>query len=91
MIKISKRNPCYYSNHNAETFDPFAIPMIGNHGIDSIRNIINFVMNFYHNKGIAASQVDVVGHSIGDLMAREFTQQTDYKSPKNFMQVTSII
>ncbi len=75
-----------YGTHNAETFDPFAIPTIGNHGIDSIRSIINFIMNSYHHSGIAASQVDVVGHSMGGLMARGFIQQSDYKNPNNFMQ-----
>ncbi len=75
-----------YGTHNAETFDPYALPIIGNHGIDSIRNIINFIMNSYHNNGIATSQVDAVGHSMGGLMVRGFAQQPDYKNPNNFMQ-----
>ena len=75
-----------YGTHNAETFDPYAIPVIGNHGINSIRNTVNFAMNSYHSSGIAASQVDLIGHSMGGLMARGFIQQPDYKSPNNFMQ-----
>lgn len=75
-----------YGTHNAETFDPYAIPAIGNHGIDSIRNTVNFVTKSYQSSGIAASQVDVIAHSMGGLMARGFTQQPDYKSPNNFMQ-----
>jgi len=75
-----------YGPHNAETFDPYAIPAIGNHGIDSIRNTVNFVTKSYQSSGIAASQVDVIAHSMGGLMARGFTQQPDYKSPNNFMQ-----
>lgn len=74
-----------YSAYNAETFDPYNITNRGNHGIDSIRNITNFIMNYYHDRGIAASQVDIIGHSMGGLLARGFVQQTDYKNQTNYM------
>ncbi len=51
-----------YSTHNAETFDPYNITGIGNHGIDSIRNVVNDTLHSYRGNGIAASQVDIVGH-----------------------------
>ena len=75
-----------YSAHNAETFDPHNDTKIGNYGIDSIRSIINKTLDIYQRNGTATSQVDIVGHSMGGLMARGFVQQHDYKNPDNFMQ-----
>ena len=75
-----------YEKHNSETFDPYAIKTIGNYGIDSIRNTINYIHNVYHYFSIAASKVDIVAHSMGGLMARGFVQQPDYKEPDNFMK-----
>ena len=75
-----------YTTHNAETFDPYDIPRIGNHGIDSIRSKIHDIIDDYHRRSIAISQVDIVGHSMGGLMARGFVQQDDYKSPQNYME-----
>src|SRR6476620_7682035 len=74
-----------YSKYNAETFDPILIGNKGNYGIDSIRNITKETLQKYHDKGIAASQVDVVAHSMGGLMARGFIQQEDYKNSNNSM------
>ncbi|HET7283917.1 MAG TPA: hypothetical protein VFI70_04460, partial [Nitrososphaeraceae archaeon] len=75
-----------YQKHNSETFDPYAIPKIGNYGIDSIRNVTHGLLENYHNKSIAATQVDIVAHSMGGLMARGFAQQPDYYSQSNFMK-----
>ncbi|HKG70865.1 MAG TPA: alpha/beta fold hydrolase [Nitrososphaeraceae archaeon] len=79
-----------YSAHNGETFHPYAIPGIGNHGIDSLRTAIITAFNYYHNScrnpSIAAAQVDVIAHSMGGLMARGFVQQPDYKRKDNFMK-----
>jgi triacylglycerol esterase/lipase EstA (alpha/beta hydrolase family) len=80
-----------YESHNSETFDPYAIKTIGdkpfgNYGIDSIRNTIHNILKVYNSFSIAASQVDIVAHSMGGLMARGFVQQDDYKVPDNFMK-----
>ena len=75
-----------YENHNSETFDPYAIKTIGNYGIDATRNAIHKILEGYHNQSIAASQVDVVAHSMGGLMARGFVQQPDYIKQDNFMK-----
>src|SRR6476646_6419594 len=75
-----------YGKYNATTFDPISISNKGNYGVDSIRNITKETMQKYHDKGISASQIDVVAHSMGGLMARGFAQQSDYKDPNNFMQ-----
>jgi pimeloyl-ACP methyl ester carboxylesterase len=86
-------NPAFadYKEHNSETFDPYAIKTMdgkpfGNYGIDSIRNEIHRILREYHNNSIAASQVDIVGYSMGGLMARGFVQQLDYKDLDNFMK-----
>lgn len=75
-----------YKEHNAETFDPYDIPAIGNYGIDSIRNSIKEIRDSYRDDGIAASQVDIIGHSMGGLMARGFVQQPDYEDKDNYFQ-----
>jgi PGAP1-like protein len=41
-------------------------------------------LKVYNYFSIAASQVDIVAHSMGGLMARGFVQQDDYKEPDNF-------
>jgi pimeloyl-ACP methyl ester carboxylesterase len=75
-----------YAAHNAKTFHPYAIPEIGNHGIDSLRKKIAEASNSCHNQSIAAGQVDVIAHSMGGLMARGFVQQPNYKRKENFMK-----
>lgn len=75
-----------YGRYNATTFDPYADKKIGNYGIDSVRQKINAILKDYHDNSIAASQVDILAHSMGGLMARGFTQQPDYKNKTNFME-----
>jgi pimeloyl-ACP methyl ester carboxylesterase len=80
-----------YEEHNSETYDPYAVKIkddkpFGNYGIDSIRNTIKYILNVYHYFSIAASQVDIVAHSMGGLMARGFVQQSDYLKQDNFMK-----
>lgn len=74
-----------YEEHNSETFDP-CDKEFGNYGIDSIRNAIQKILREYHYFSIAASQVDVIAHSMGGLMARGFVQQPDYKGKENYMK-----
>jgi pimeloyl-ACP methyl ester carboxylesterase len=82
-----------YGKHNATTFDPYANSTIGkyhvkagNYGIEAIRDKIYGVLKDFHNKSIAASQVDIIAHSMGGLMARGFTQQPDYYNKTNYMK-----
>ena len=53
-----------YEEHNSETFDP-CDKVFGNYGIDSIRNTIHKILEEYHYFKIAASQVDIIAHSMG--------------------------
>ena len=73
-----------YEEHNS-TFDP-CDKVFGNYGINSIRNAIHDILRQFHYFSIAASQVDVVAHSMGGLMARGFVQQPDYKGKENYMK-----
>lgn len=75
-----------YRKYNATTFDPLAIDKKGNYGIDVIRNTTKSALEKYEDEGIAASQVDIVAHSMGGLMARGFTQQSDYRNDDNNMK-----
>jgi pimeloyl-ACP methyl ester carboxylesterase len=74
-----------YEEHNSETFDP-CDKVFGNYGIDSIRNTIHKILEEYHYFKIAASQVDIIAHSMGGLMARGFVQQPDYEKRENYMK-----
>jgi pimeloyl-ACP methyl ester carboxylesterase len=80
-----------YEEHNSETFDPHAIitngrKPFGNYGINATRNAIHRILKMYHYFSIASSQVDIVAHSMGGLMARGFVQQPDYKGKENYMK-----
>ena len=72
-----------YEEHNSETFDP-CDKVFGNYGIDSIRNAIHKILEEYQYFKIAASQVDIIAHSMGGLMARGFVQQPDYVGKENY-------
>lgn len=72
-----------YEEHNSETFDPYD-KIFGNYGIDSIRNAIHKILGEYQYFKIAASQVDIIAHSMGGLMARGFVQQPDYIGKENY-------
>jgi pimeloyl-ACP methyl ester carboxylesterase len=74
-----------YEAHNSETFDP-CDKVFGNYGINSIGNTIHKILGEYHYFSIAASQVDIIAHSMGGLMARGFVQQPDYKGKENYMK-----
>jgi pimeloyl-ACP methyl ester carboxylesterase len=75
-----------YSDHNAETFDPYNISGIGNYGIESVKNATDIAIHKYHNNSIAATQVDMIGHSMGGLIIRGFVQQPSYSNEDNFMK-----
>jgi pimeloyl-ACP methyl ester carboxylesterase len=75
-----------YEEHNSETFDPCDNKVFGNYGIDSIRNAVHKILGEYRYFSIAASQVDLIAHSMGGLMARGFVQQPDYKGKENYMK-----
>ena len=74
-----------YKEYNSETFDPYD-KIFGNYGIHSTRSAIHDILGQYHYFSIAASQVDIVAHSMGGLMARGFVQQPDYKGKENYMK-----
>ena len=74
-----------YEENNSKTFDPYD-KVFGNYGINSIRKTIHNILGEYHYFLIAASQVDIVAHSMGGLMARGFVQQPDYKGKENYMK-----
>jgi hypothetical protein len=74
-----------YEEHNSKTFDP-CDKVFGNYGINSIRKTIHNILGEYHYFSIAASQVDIIAHSLGGLMARGFVHQPDYKGKETYMK-----
>ena len=79
-----------YSTHNAATFDPYANKTFGNYDINATRYAIHRALDNHHGNHTAASQVDIVAHSVGGLIARGIVQQPDYNSSTNYMKDTSI-
>jgi pimeloyl-ACP methyl ester carboxylesterase len=74
-----------YESTNAKTFDPGAPGSRSNSpGVHAVEDAIDRAVETYRSKGIALTQVDVVGHSMGGLMTRAAIQQPDYKRPSNF-------
>jgi triacylglycerol esterase/lipase EstA (alpha/beta hydrolase family) len=75
-----------YEKHNAETFDPNDDPKIGNQAIAALKSRIQEVLEEHNKKCISASQVDIVAHSMGGLIARGLCQQNGYKAKENYMK-----
>jgi Leucine-rich repeat (LRR) protein/pimeloyl-ACP methyl ester carboxylesterase len=69
-----------YSADNASTFDPKSNPL----GVGAIYVAVNGAIADAHNRGLAATRVDVVAHSLGGLMARSYAQQSGYSSSINY-------
>lgn len=59
-----------YKAHNAKTFDPYAEPKIGNPAIAALNSKILAVLDRYNKQHISVSQVDIIAHSMGGLIAR---------------------
>jgi pimeloyl-ACP methyl ester carboxylesterase len=75
-----------YAKHNAKTFDPNAEPTIGNQAIAALKSKIQEVLEGHNKKYISASQVDIVAHSMGGLIARGLCQQNGHKAKENYMK-----
>ncbi len=75
-----------YEDYNDKTFDPNAEPKIGNQAIAELKSSIQKVLEEYNKKNISASQVDIVAHSMGGLIARGLCQQNGYKAIENYMK-----
>jgi pimeloyl-ACP methyl ester carboxylesterase len=72
-----------YSGASAATFDPTANKKAG---ILSVKVAIQDALANERGRGIAATQVDVVAHSMGGLQTRGLIQQPDYRRKTNFQQ-----
>ena len=75
-----------YRDHNAKTFDPCAEPKIGNQAIAALKSRILEVLDRCNERHISASQVDIIAHSMGGLIARGLCQQNGYKAKENYMK-----
>lgn len=63
-----------YSPYSSKTFDPNS-PESG-YAKKALVQTIRNALNFFRNNSFAATQVDVIGHSLGGLIARSFSQQS---------------
>ncbi|MGI8602594.1 MAG: carboxypeptidase regulatory-like domain-containing protein [Verrucomicrobiales bacterium] len=78
-----------YSGEQGQTFDPAIFDPEGGAPTDALYGRIAEVLELeYANNSIAASQVDVVGHGMGGLIARSLIQQGRpyYRRNKNYSQ-----
>ena len=76
-----------YREHNAKTFDPYVEPEIGNPAIAALKSRIPEVLDRYNKQQhISASQVDIIAHSMGGLIARGLCQQNGYNAKENYMK-----
>ncbi|MBX2920706.1 MAG: T9SS type A sorting domain-containing protein [Chitinophagaceae bacterium] len=73
-----------YEAYNHTTFDPTDPESI--FGRMAVYDAINRGLKQYMESGIFSAKVDVVGHSLGGLMARSFTQTKPNFSKRNFKQ-----
>ncbi|HYF98490.1 MAG TPA: alpha/beta fold hydrolase [Candidatus Saccharimonadales bacterium] len=75
-----------YEKYNDKTFDPNDEPKIGNQAIAELKSSIHEVLEEHNKKYISASQVDIIAHSMGGLIARGLCQQNGYKAKENYMK-----
>ena len=75
-----------YKDYNDKTFNPNAEPKIGNQAIAALKSKIQEVLEEQNKKYISVSQVDIVAHSMGGLIARGLCQQNGYKAKENYMK-----
>lgn len=73
-----------YSLHSAETFNPLSPTSI--HGRTAVADAVKSALQAYRSQRIAVAKVDIVGHSLGGLMSRSWSQQLDFKKPDNYNQ-----
>lgn len=71
-----------YSTNSSNTFDPQS--QESSYGRNALLKSMEEGLATYRQKEIAATQVDVVGHSLGGLIARSLSQQYYYTNPENF-------
>lgn len=71
-----------YSSANAETFDPQSL--LSQTARDAIFTQISNALIDARNNNIVVSQVDIVGHSLGGLQARSFSQDPRFLSYNNY-------
>jgi pimeloyl-ACP methyl ester carboxylesterase len=71
-----------YKSHSAKTFKPGDPESAATRG--AIQDQIKKALTEYRKMKFAISQVDVVGHSLGGLMARSLSQQQDFVKAENY-------
>jgi hypothetical protein len=78
----------YGTSAPAGSFDPAALAPAGSFSVGTLDRATTKALTAIRNHGVAAAQVDVVGHSMGGLVARARAQssQRPYQKIANYFQ-----
>ena len=85
---ISFASVADYEDHNAGSFDPLAAEPDDQRAVRELDRTISAALDWFRFAGMAATQANVVGHSMGGLVARSRTASTylPYHRRENYLE-----
>ncbi len=73
-----------YKSYNASTFNPNSPESV--HGRNAVSSSVAQALSYSRLQKTAVTQVDIVGHSLGGLMSRSWSQLPGFKTTDNFQK-----